>query len=163
MRGVIGMSVRAEIFSVLLVLGKAHPARIASFINAASRTVSETMRVMGSTGIIHRKPRGRLVEYSLVMREHWEKIAKVDGPPPCWIDWPQLLFAACDLVRIPEEPRFERASPAVQGSLVTDAWSILWPPFREAGWDSRFPFGGSSPLSRSRLDEVTERMREELL
>ena len=163
MRGVIGISVRAEIFSVLLASGKAHPARIASWIDAASRTVSQTMREMASTGIIHGEPRGRLVEYSLLMRKHWEKIAMVDGNTPPWIDWPRLLFAACDLVRILEEPRFERASPAGQGSLVTDAWSILWPPLNEAGWDARMPFLGSSPLDPSWLGEVTGSMREELL
>jgi len=163
MRGVIGISVRAEIFSVLLVSGKAHPARIASWIDAASRTVSQTMRDMASSGIIRGEPRGRLVEYSLLMREHWEKIARVKGQAPPWIDWPRLLFASCDLARLLEDPGFESASSAVQGSLVTDAWSILWPPLNEAGWDARLPFLDSSPLNPSWLGEVTERLREELL
>jgi len=116
----------------LLAVRRVHPARLASWIGAASRTVSEAMREMGAAGILRGAARGRLVEYALQDREHWAAIAKVEGEAPPWIDWPPLLFAACDLARLLEEPRFAEASPGVQDSLVADAWSALSVPLRDS-------------------------------
>ena len=116
MRCVMGINVRAEIYSVLLAVRRVHPARLASWIGAASRTVSEAMREMGAAGILRGAARGRLVEYTLQDREHWAAIAKVEGEAPPWIDWPPLLFAACDLARVLEDPRFAEPNGSPGGS-----------------------------------------------
>jgi hypothetical protein len=154
MRCVMGVNVRAEICSVLLAVRKVHPARVACWIGAASRTVSETMREMASSGVLLGATRGRLVEYALRDREHWAAIAKVEGELPPWIDWPPLLFAACDLARVLEEPRFADASPGLQASLVADAWSALSGPFRDVGWGDDRKATRSPLLEPGNLDEI---------
>jgi hypothetical protein len=163
MRAVFGVGIRAELVSVLLAKGQAHPAGIASRIGAASRTVSEIMRELALIGIMDGAREGRKIMYSLVQPVAWSSIAGVEpGATPGWPDWPRLLFPLCDLVRLPENSHFRKAPPDVQASRVLDFWEKLENPLRETGWCPAAPRLRRAPEAEWLHLEVG-RMRERLL
>ncbi len=132
LRGLFGLTARAEIIAYLLTHETAHPSLIARETYFNQKTVQDAMVEMAKSGFMASKQTGREKQYWLNKKD-WETLLKIETANPKWFLYPPFLSALEKVWIKLNETEFGNLNDLLLSSELRSLMTEIKPKFERAG------------------------------